>query len=94
MGECTIGGCLEPIDNLTGCGIIINIKDNSENKIPMRGKYTFQVLTDFGNIINLSEQEKEGHYRQIRGDDIKERFLRQQELLLDAKVYLQELGLM
>lgn len=60
----------------------------------MLGKYQFQVLTDFGNIMNLTEQEMKDHYRQVRVDNIKERFLRQQELLLDAKVYLQELGLM
>tara|TARA_R100000541_G_C1897352_1_gene84022 strand:- start:65020 stop:65307 length:288 start_codon:yes stop_codon:yes gene_type:complete len=88
-----VGSCVCSTTNLTGCGIVIAIKENSEDKKNILGEYQYQILTDFGNIIKLTYEEINNNYEVVREDNIRERFIRQKELLLEAENYLHKLDL-
>ncbi len=93
MSDYKVGSCVYSTTNLTGCGIVISIKENPEYKKDILGKYQYEILTDFGNIIKLTYEEIDNNYEVVREDNIRERLIRQKELLSEAEHYLHELDL-
>lgn len=93
MSDYKVGSCVYSTTNLTGYGIVISIKENSEDKKGILGEYQYEILTDFGNILKLTYEEINNNYKVVREDNIRERFIRQKELLLEAENYLHKLDL-
>jgi hypothetical protein len=78
----------------TGAGIIIRITDVPEKRREMlKCDNIYHVMTDFGNIIQLSLSELNSNYNAVCVDDPQERFERQKELLTDAEVALKAMGI-
>ena len=68
---------------LTGCGVIISVEESKYNVI-------YQVLTDFGNVVTLTEGELHKHY-EVNSEcviDIEERIQIQMDKLTSVWVKL------
>jgi|TARA_A100001391_G_C4916848_1_gene238038 predicted regulator of Ras-like GTPase activity (Roadblock/LC7/MglB family) len=94
LSDVKVGSCVYSHTNLTGYGIIVEIKKNSEEYSHILGEHQYVILTDFGNIVRLTLDELENNYTHIRYDNIRERFLRQKELLHEAEEYLKDLNML
>ena len=85
--------CVHPINDATGCGIIVKVEPMSEEMLAMmeRSKFDttdknlYTVLTDFGNEFRLTREELETMYRPTKVElDLEARFLRQVENISEA----------
>ena len=71
----------------TGCGIIVKVEDNPwKDKVDFEcGDKLYTVLTDFGNVMKLTDSEIHSAYDSVRIEtDPQGRYNRQMDLLVEA----------
>lgn len=97
IDDVQVGSVLEPKELesatgrklLSGYGIVVAISKYPEDSHPaIAGKWSIEVLTDFGNNIRLSESELVAAYRHI-GTDCPEQRLMQQILRLQEQLIVE-----
>lgn len=72
----------QPITYLSGHGIIVKIENVPEHRQGMLGEKLYTLMTDFGNVFKLTQQELDNNYKPLYHEqDVVQRFERQQELL-------------